>query len=153
MSVLSSLFTTDGIDLNALAVTKAQAFDNASQYFAAKLHISADTVLDCLNSREQIGSTSLGFGVAIPHGRIKGLQKPCAALFKLKDPIDFAAADGEPVTLLIFLLIPEVATQEHLEILSVIAQLLSDSQTRAQLQNESDPEKVRELICHWEALQ
>jgi PTS system nitrogen regulatory IIA component len=91
--------------------------------------------------------------VAIPHGRIKGLEEPCAAVFKLQTPIEFGAPDGKPVSLLIFLLVPEKATQEHLEILAVFAQLLTNPQTRDQLQNETDPEKVRDLICDWEALQ
>lgn len=153
MNVLSRLFTTDSINLNAQASCKAQAFENAGQYFETKLHIPSDKLLSFLNARETLGSTGLGFGVAIPHGRIKGLQEPCAALFKLQNPIEFGAPDGKPVSLLIFLLIPEKATQEHLEILAVIAQLLTNPQTRDQLQNETDPEKVRDLICYWEALQ
>lgn len=153
MSVLSSLFDTDGINLNVLASSKAQAFTDASQYFAAKFQIPAKTVIEFLNAREQLGSTALGDGVAIPHGRIKGLHQAHAALFRLKHPIDFGAPDSQPVSLFIFLLVPEKATQEHLEILSSIAQLLADPQTRTQLQNEPDPEKVRDLICHWEALQ
>ena len=91
--------------------------------------------------------------MAIPHGRIKGLQEPCAAVFKLLTPIEFGSPDGKPVSLLIFLLVPENATQAHLEILAVIAQLLTNPQSRDQLQNETDPEKVRDLICDWEALQ
>ena len=153
MNVLSRLFTTDSINLNAQASNKAQAFENAGQYFATKLQIPSETVLSFLNAREALGSTGLGFGVAIPHGRIKGLQEPCAALFKLQNPIEFGAPDGKPVSLLLFLLVPEIATQEHLEILAVIAQLLTNPQTLDQLQNETDPEKVRDLICHWEALQ
>ncbi|BEI36110.1 PTS IIA-like nitrogen regulatory protein PtsN [Polynucleobacter sp. HIN6] len=153
MNVLSRLFTTDSINLNAQASNKAQAFENAGQYFATKLQIPCETVLSFLNAREALGSTGLGFGVAIPHGRIKGLQEPCAALFKLQTPIEFGAPDGKPVSLLLFLLVPEKATQEHLEILAVIAQLLTNPQTLDQLQNETDPEKVRDLICHWEALQ
>lgn len=152
MSVLSSLFHTDGINLNVLASSKAQAFKDASQYFAAKFQIPANTVIEFLNAREELGSTALGNGVAIPHGRIRGLHQPHAALIRLKTPIDFGAPDGEPVSLLIFLLVPEKATQEHLEILSNIAQLLADPQTRTLLQNEPDPEKVRDLICHWEIL-
>lgn len=153
MNVLGRLFTTDSINLNAQASCKAQAFENAGQYFETKLHIPSDKLLSFLNARETLGSTGLGFGVAIPHGRIKGLQEPCAALFKLQNPIEFGAPDGKPVSLLIFLLVPEKATQEHLEILAVIAQLLTNPQTRDQLQNETDPEKVRGLICYWEALQ
>ena len=153
MNVLSRLFTTDSINLNAQASNKAQAFENAGQYFATKLQIPSETLLSFLNAREALGSTGLGFGVAMPHGRIKGLEEPYAALFKLQTPIEFGAPDSKPVSLLFFLLVPEKATQEHLEILAVIAQLLTNPQTRAQLQNEADPEKVRDLICHWEALQ
>ena len=153
MNVLSRLITTDSINLNAQASNRAQAFENAGQFFATKLQIPSDIVLSFLNAREAMGSTGLGFGVAIPHGRIKGLEEPCTAVFKLQTPIEFGAPDGKPVSLLIFLLVPEKATQEHLEILAVFAQLLTNPQTRDQLQNETDPEKVRDLICDWEALQ
>ena len=151
MSVLTELFTTDGINLNGLAKSKAEAFEDASQYFAKKLNIPADTVLGFLNARENLGTTGLGAGVAIPHGRIKGLKQPYAAFFRLSKPIEFNAPDGQPVCLLIFLLVPEKATQVHLEILSAIAQFLSDAQVREQLQTESSTEKVQQLICHWEA--
>jgi len=153
MNVLSRLFTTDSIHLNAQASSTTQAFEIACQYFATKLQIPSDTLLSFLSAREALGSTGLGFGVAIPHGRIKGLQEPCAAVFKLLTPIQFGSPDGKPVSLLIFLLVPENATQAHLEILAAIAQLLTNPQSRDQLQNETDPEKVRDLICDWEALQ
>ncbi len=153
MNVLSRLFTTDSIHLNPQASSMTRAFQSACQYFATKLRIPSETVLRFLNAREALGSTGLGFGVAIPHGRIKGLQELCAALFRLRTPIEFGAPDGKPVSLLLFLLVPERATQEHLEILAIIAQLLTNSQTLNQLQNETDPEKVKDLICHWEALQ
>lgn len=151
MNVLTDLFTTDGINLNDLAKSKAEAFENASQHFGKKLNIPAETVLGFLNARENLGTTGLGAGVAIPHGRIKGLKQAYAAFFRLNTPIEFNAPDGQAVSLLIFLLVPEKATQEHLEILSAIAQLLSDAQVREQLQTESSPEKVQQLICHWEA--
>ena len=81
------------------------------------------TVTDNLFARESLGSTGLGAGVAIPHGRIKGLKQPLAAFMRLAEPIPFESPDGKPVSLLIFLLVPEQATQQHLEILSEIAQL------------------------------
>ena len=84
------------------------------------------TVSDNLFARERLSSTGLGHGVAIPHGRIKGLKNPLAAVIRLAQPIGFEAPDDEPVSLLIFLLVPEAATQRHLEILSEIAELLSD---------------------------
>ena len=107
--------------------------------------------MEFLNAREDLGSTALGAGVAIPHGRVKGLKQPAAAFIKLKDPIEFAAPDGEPVSILIFLLVPEKATQQHLEILSSIAQLLSDPDARQFLEAANDPVKVRELLQQWGA--
>ena len=83
------------------------------------------TVTDNLFARERLGSTGLGHGVAIPHGRIKGLKSPLAAVLRWQQPIAFDAPDDEPVGLLIFLLVPEAATQRHLEILSEIAEMLS----------------------------
>lgn len=150
MNVLSPLFTTNCIALNSPAKNKSEVFAAAAALFAEQLKpISADTVCSFLNAREQLGSTGLGAGVAIPHGRVKGLKHPCAAFIKVATPIDFAAPDQLPVSILVFLLVPEKATQEHLEILSAITQVLSDPKARVALENEIDPEKVCQLLCHW----
>ena len=98
----------------------------------------ARTVTDNLFARERLGSTGLGHGVAIPHGRIKGLKNPLAAVLRVQQPIAFDAPDDEPVSLLIFLLVPEAATQRHLEILSEIAEMLSDRTLRERLKTEPD---------------
>ena len=97
-----------------------------------------------------LGSTGLGEGVAIPHGRIKGLKQPLAAFVRLADPIPFESPDGQPVSLLIFLLVPEQATQQHLEILSEIAQLLSDREARERLHTEEDREALHRLLTQWQ---
>ena len=122
---------------------------DAAKLFSNQIGINADLVVEFLNAREALGSTALGAGVAIPHGRVKGLKQPIAAFIRLKNPIDFAAPDGEAVSILIFLLVPEKATQEHLEILSSIAQLLSDADARRTLSTEAGPEKICELIQSW----
>jgi len=122
---------------------------DAAKLFSNQIGINADLVVEFLNAREALGSTALGAGVAIPHGRVKGLKQPIAAFIRLKNPIDFAAPDGEAVSILIFLLVPEKATQEHLEILSSIAQLLSDADARRTLSTEAEPEKICELIQSW----
>ena len=114
--------------------------------------IARATVTDNLFARERLGSTGLGHGVAIPHGRIKGLKNPLAAVVRVQQPIPFDAPDEEPVSLLIFLLVPEAATQRHLEILSEIAEMLSDRELRERLKGESDAAKVHELISNWEPL-
>jgi len=122
---------------------------DAAKLFSNQIGINADLVVEFLNAREALGSTALGAGVAIPHGRVKGLKQPIAAFIRLKNPINFAAPDGEAVSILIFLLVPEKATQEHLEILSSIAQLLSDADARRTLSTEAEPEKICELIQSW----
>jgi PTS system nitrogen regulatory IIA component len=110
-------------------------------------------VTDSLFARERLGSTGLGHGVAIPHGRIKGLKAPMAAVFQLAQPIGFDAPDEQPVNLLIFLLVPEAATQKHLEILSEIAELLSDTALRENIQNSTVQSVLHQLIAQWQSAQ
>ena len=88
----------------------------------------------------------------IPHGRIKGLKNPLAAVLRVRQPIAFDAPDDEPVSLLIFLLVPEAATQRHLEILSEIAEMLSDRELRERLKSEPLAAEVHRIIASWEPL-
>ena len=150
MNALTHLFTSNCIALDNPAKSRADAFAAAGDLFAKHIGIDASAVIEFLNTREDLGSTALGAGVAIPHGRVKGLKQPSAAFMRLKEPIEFAAPDGEPVSILIFLLVPEKATQQHLEILSSIAQLLSNADTRQFLLTSSDPAKVCELLQQWD---
>jgi PTS system nitrogen regulatory IIA component len=107
-------------------------------------------VFDSLFARERLGSTGLGQAVAIPHGRIKGLKEAMAAVVRVSEPIPFDAPDGLPVSLLVFLLVPEHATEEHLEILSELAELLSDPAVRDTLMSASDSAPIRQLLAGWE---
>ena len=149
MNALTDLFALDRITLNSPSKNRAEAFSAVGQLFAKQAGLEAKAIVGFLNAREDLGSTALGAGVAIPHGRVKGLKQPIAAFVKLQEPIEFAAPDGEAVSTLIFLLVPEKATQQHLEILSSIAQLLSDQDTRKLLASEDSPEKVCEILQAW----
>ncbi|MBU3616250.1 PTS sugar transporter subunit IIA [Polynucleobacter sp. JS-Polo-80-F4] len=151
MNALINLFTPDCIALDIPAKSRADAFAAAGELFSKQTGIAANSVVEFLNAREDLGSTALGAGVAIPHGRVKGLKQPSAAFMRLQNPIEFAAPDGEAVSIMIFLLVPEKATQQHLEILSSIAQLLSDADARQTLSSAADPVKVCELLQHWGA--
>jgi len=115
--------------------------------------LSRSLVTDSLFSRERLGSTGLGHGVAIPHGRIKGLKAPMAAVLQLARPIGFDAPDEQAVNLLIFLLVPEAATQKHLELLSEIAEMLSDSGLREKLALSESAEDLHGLIANWHSTQ
>lgn len=149
MNALTNLFALDRIALNSPSKNRAEAFAAVGQLFSKQAGLEADAIVGFLNAREDLGSTALGAGVDIPHGRVKGLKNPIAAFVKLKEPIEFAAPDGEAVSILIFLLVPEKATQQHLEILSSIAQLLSDQDARKSLTSEDSPEKVCQLLQTW----
>ena len=133
--------------------SKKRAFEEAGLLFENLHGLNRAMVADSLFARERLGSTGLGYGVAIPHGRIKGMKTPLAAVFLLADPIGFDAPDEKPVSLMIFLLVPEASTQKHLEILSEIAEMLSDSGLRDQLKACSDAVKLHELITNWRSVQ
>jgi PTS system nitrogen regulatory IIA component len=135
------------------ASSKKRAFEEAGLLFENLHGLSRALVTDSLFSRERLGSTGLGHGVAIPHGRIKGLKAPMAAVLQLAQPIVFDAPDEQAVSLLIFLLVPEAATQKHLEILSEIAEMLSDAGLREKLASSADAAELHRLITNWQSAQ
>ena len=138
MNRLAAILPVVDVLVDVDATSKKRAFEQAGLLFENQHAIARATVTDNLFARERLGSTGLGHGVAIPHGRIKGLKNPLAAVLRVRQPIAFDAPDDEPVSLLIFLLVPEAATQRHLEILSEIAEMLSDRELRERLKSEPD---------------
>ena len=152
MNRLSSILPASNVLVNVDAASKKRAFEQAGLLFENQHTIARGIVTDSLFARERLASTGLGHGVAIPHGRIKGLKNPLAAVLRLQQPIAFEAPDDEPVSLLIFLLVPEAATQRHLEILSEIAEMLSDRALRERLKTEADAAVLHRLISDWQPL-
>ena len=152
MNRLSAILPASNVLVDVDATSKKRVFEQAGLLFENRHSIARATVTDNLFARERLGSTGLGHGVAIPHGRIKGLKNPLAAVIRMQTSIGFDAPDDEPVSLLIFLLVPEAATQRHLEILSEIAELLSDRALRDKLKTASDAAQLHTLIANWEPL-
>lgn len=152
MNRLAAILPGTNVLVNVDASSKKRVFEYAGLLFENQHAIARGTVTDNLFARERLGSTGLGHGVAIPHGRIKGLKNPQAAVIRVVAPIPFDAPDDEAVSLLIFLLVPEAATQRHLEILSEIAEMLSDRELRERLKAEPDAAGVYKLISDWEPL-
>ena len=151
MNRLASILPPAQVLVSVDVTSKKRAFEEAGLLFESLHGLSRALITDSLFARERLGSTGLGHGVAIPHGRIKGLTAPMAALFQLASPIGFDAPDEQPVSLLIFLLVPEAATQKHLEILSEIAELLSDSQLRERLKSCNDAQQLHGMIANWQS--
>jgi PTS system nitrogen regulatory IIA component len=153
MNRLASILMPAQVLAQVEVTSKKRAFEEAGLLFENLHGLSRALVTDSLFSRERLGSTGLGHGVAIPHGRIKGLKSPMAAVFQLAKPIGFDAPDDQVVGLLIFLLVPEAATQKHLEILSEIAELLSDADLRVKLLASTDSGQLHALITGWKSAQ
>ena len=151
MNRLSSILPVTHVLVGVEATSKKRAFEEAGFLFEQLHNLNRAMVTDSLFARERLGSTGLGHGVAIPHGRIKGLKSPMAAVFQLAQPISFDAPDEQLVNFLIFLLVPEAATQKHLEILSEIAELLSDATLREQLKTTQDSAVLHGLIQSWQS--
>ena len=149
MNRLSQILPPAQVLVGVDAASKKRAFEDAGLLFENLHGLNRALVADSLFARERLGSTGLGHGVAIPHGRIKGLKAPMAAVFQLETPIGFDAPDEQAVGLLIFLLVPEAATQKHLEILSEIAEMLSDSVLREKLKRSQDAATLHQLIASW----
>ena len=108
-------------------------------------------IFNALINREKLGSTGLGKGVAIPHGRMASLEKPVCAFVKLANPVDFDATDGQPVDLIFTLLVPEDSTEEHLQVLSTIAEIFSNAGISMALRQCDTDSCLLEQLCQWEA--
>lgn len=149
MTQFSQILPLKNVVLDLECSSKKRAFEQAGLIFENNCGIARSTVSDNLFARERLGSTGLGHGVAVPHGRIRGLKAPLAAFVRLNEPIPFESPDGEPVKLLVFLLIPDSVTQQHLEILSEIAEIFSDKAIRLALTEDGDAEAVHARITGW----
>src|SRR5438309_5525026 len=151
MTNLAKLLSKNNVVLDLEVSSKKRAFEQAGLMFENNCGIARSTVSDNLFARERLGSTGLGHGVAVPHGRVKGLKSPLAAFVRLAEPIPFESPDGQPVSLLVFLLIPDNVTQQHLEILSEIAEMFSDDGFRTGLMQDPDAQSVHQRIIGWQS--
>lgn len=128
------------------ASSKKRVFEQAGMLFESHLGLARAVVFDSLFAREKLGSTGLGQGIAIPHGRIKGLKRAAGAFLRLSNPVAFDSPDGRPVNLLFVLLVPEQATEQHLQILSELAQRFSERSFRESLQAATTADEVVALF-------
>ncbi|HET9024284.1 MAG TPA: PTS IIA-like nitrogen regulatory protein PtsN [Burkholderiaceae bacterium] len=152
MNLISRLLPASNVLLDLPASSKKRAFEQAGLLFENNQGVARAKVFDSLFARERLGSTGLGQGVAIPHGRIKGLKDAVAAFVRVAEPIPFDAPDGQPVSVMIFLLVPEQASQTHLDLLSELAQMLSDKAFRQSLLDAPSPEAIHAALTAWEPI-
>ena len=149
MNQIASLLPLSNIALDLDAGTKVRLFEEMGILFERTAGISRATVAASLAAREKLGSTGLGQGIAIPHGRIKGLTTAIGAFVRPLAPIPFDAPDGRPVAQAFVLLVPEKATEEHLQLLSQLAQMFSDKTFRDRLAASTAAEDLHALFTDW----
>jgi PTS system nitrogen regulatory IIA component len=150
MSLISKILTPECVLLDSESASKKRVFERVGLLFENTQQIARSQVFDSLFAREKLGSTGLGQGVAIPHGRVKGLRDAAAAFVKMQNPIPFDAPDGLPVTFIFVLLVPERATDMHLQLLGELAQMFSDKTFRDKLQASDDPAAIYKMFTEWQ---
>ena len=151
MNLIGKILPAGNVLLDGESASKKRVFERAGILFENQLQIARSQIYDSLFARERLGSTGLGHGVAIPHGRVKGLRDAVGAFFKTTHPIAFDAPDGQPVHLIFVLLVPERATDLHLQLLGELAQVFSDKAVRERLQALDDPAEIHRLFSDWKA--
>jgi PTS system nitrogen regulatory IIA component len=150
MNQIARLLSSDNVVADLDVSSKKRLFEQLGRLLENQQDLTSSQVFDALFSRERLGSTGLGFGVAIPHGRIKGLQQAVGAFVRLLTPVEFNAPDGRPVDLIFALLVPEVATEQHLQLLSELAQMFSEPAVREKLAASADSDSLRAIFGSWQ---
>ena len=149
MNQIAALLPASNIVVGLDVSTKKQFFAAIGAVFEQSAGLSQADVAASLTAREKLGSTGLGQGIAIPHGRIQGLREAVGAYARLRSPVPFDAPDAKPVEQLFVLLVPEQATDQHLQLLSELAQMFSDRMFREQLMTAPDAATVADIFRGW----
>jgi PTS system nitrogen regulatory IIA component len=150
MSLIAKQLHAANVLTDLQVSSKKRLFEQAGLLFENQHGIARSVVFDSLFAREKLGSTGLGQGVAIPHGRIKGLKEALCAFLRLAQPVAFDAPDGNPVSLVFVLLVPQQATEKHLQMLSELAQMFSDKPLREAMSRAPDAVALHQLITAWQ---
>ena len=145
MSLIGEILPLSHIVLDLEVSSKKRVFEQAGLLLENEAGLARADVFDCLFAREKLGTTGLGQGVAIPHGRHASVKKAVGAFIRTQEPVAFDAPDGKPVSLIFVLLVPENDTGEHLEVLSKLAGRFSQKAVREALMS-ADAQEVRRIL-------
>ena len=144
---ISEILAPERIEFDNDCTSKKAALETIASLLAQDCpQLTQLEVFDSLVTRERLGSTGLGHGVAIPHGRTESQDITLGAFIRMRTPIDFDAVDRQPVDILFALLVPRESTDEHLQILSRLAEKFSDQGLLEKLRSENSKSAVFELL-------
>lgn len=143
---ISDLLSSEGVVANLKATSKKQALQDLSKRAAELTGLHERAIFDVLMERERLGTTGVGNGIAIPHGKLGNLDKLHGLFARLDEAIDFDSIDEQPVDLIFLLLAPESAGADHLKALARVSRLLRDKKVCEKLRGTSDSEALYALL-------
>jgi nitrogen PTS system EIIA component len=149
MNTISSLLRIEDIVLGLVVSNKTELLDAIGRHLERSHGLPHELVTRDLSRREQVGSTGLGEGVAVPHARFGNLDRILAAYLHLELPIPYDAPDGKPVSDFLVLLVPKEATEEHIRILAEAARMFHDRAFRESLRRCADPQEIKRSFDSW----
>jgi len=153
MIKIAELLPEQRILVSSNVTSKKRVLELLSECVAVNLsELTTVEIFDCLVNRERLGSTGLGHGVAIPHGRLKNVSQPIAAFLKLQEGVDYDAIDSQAVDLFCALLVPAESTDEHLQILALLAEMFSDNELCTQIRAAKSNTEIHTLLMNWRPL-
>ncbi len=146
---LQDFIKPDGVLCNANARSKKHCLEILSELLVRNLpDIASDDIFECLISRERLGCTGLDRGAAFPHCRIEGIDESVAVLIKLSEPVDFESPDGEPVDIVVGMIVPEDVNDQHRDEVKLVAQVLADEELRARLRDMNSSKDLYDALIN-----
>ncbi len=143
---INDLINKDTVIVDLEVIGKKQLLAEVSKIAGEKYNVNATSIEDVILERESLGSTGMGKGIALPHGRIEGIEKPIGVLVKLKDPIDFGAVDDELVDIVFLLVAPVSSGADHLNALAAVSSVLKDKETRENIRAATSTAEICDLL-------
>ncbi len=148
---LQELISPERIEFSMPVTSKKRLLEQLSTLMHAdEPGLDEYAAFQSLLDRERLGSTGIGHGVALPHGRLKGLDKAIGAFATLEKEVDYDSIDHEPIKMVFALLVPEQATEDHLQLLARIANVLNDDATRAKILGANNKEEIYQYLTNRE---
>lgn len=145
------LLIPERVQVGVTLLSKKRLLEAAAKVLAGdEGGLEARAVYSCLCERERIGSTGLGYGVAIPHGRMAEAETAVGAFLRLREPIQFDSPDARPVDLVFAMVVPEYFHDEHLVLLAQLAEMFDDVSQRQGLRDVDDPAEIMAMIESWQ---
>ncbi|MCG6873040.1 MAG: PTS sugar transporter subunit IIA [Gammaproteobacteria bacterium] len=146
---LREILDPQRVALNLPCMSKKRLLELVADLLASADDEEETDISQILNERERLGSTGIGHGIALPHGRVTGLGAPRAAFATFATPIDFDSSDGIPVSLVFAILVPEDANTQHLRLLAHLARMFSEPTLREELATCREPQEAYRILTEW----